>query len=53
MNNSAQNQTTEVKELLIAAKLALSMMKRFFLCKEGKGTINRLEQAINNLEAKQ
>jgi hypothetical protein len=42
----------EVKELLIAAKLALAIMKRFFLCKEGQGTIKRLEQALNNLEAK-
>jgi hypothetical protein len=49
----ADQQPVEVKELLIAAKLALSIMKRFFLCKEGKGTIKRLEQAINNLEARQ
>lgn len=48
----AGQQLVEVKELLIASKLALSIMKRFFLCREGKGTIKRLEQAIYNLEAK-
>jgi len=49
----AGQQLVEVKELLIAAKLALSIMERFFLSSQGKGTIKRLKKAINNLEAKQ
>lgn len=39
-------------ELLTAARLALPLMESFFRANEGKGTIKRLKQAINNLEEK-
>ncbi|WP_040579609.1 hypothetical protein [Methylobacter tundripaludum] len=39
-------------ELLTAARLALPLMESFFRDHEGKGTIKRLKQAINNLEEK-
>lgn len=40
------NKESALEDLLIAAKLALSLMKQFFLTKEGAGTIKQLEQAI-------
>lgn len=39
-----------LEDLLAAAKLSLSLMKRFFLTKEGSGTIKQLEQAIGKAE---
>jgi hypothetical protein len=40
------NKESALEDLLVAAKLALSLMKQFFLTKEGSGTIKQLEQAI-------
>ncbi len=39
-----------LEDLLAAAKLSLSLMERFFLTKEGAGTIKQLEQAIAKAE---
>jgi hypothetical protein len=44
------NNDNTLNDLLAAAKLSLSLMKRFFLTKEGTGTIKQLERAIGKAE---
>lgn len=45
-----EQQLTAINDLLSAAKPALTLMKNFFVSKNGAGTIKMLEKAINRVE---